>query len=190
MHSTVKWIHTPPRWVLRVWYFGCGLHRHVLITIKAITEPISYFNWIPTCIHVQKVIEFHSSAVLYHAQAAFLRRLKRFVMASGLREARPEPKSMVLCWTDTCRARPPAPEVINMHVPPPWPSHCPLHRPHVLAPLSPLGTCYPSAILWGLELLALFQPDCSWRAADFEICLIKILTNCFPLPHKCTTSLY
>lgn len=96
------------------------------------------------------MIAFHSSAVLYHARAAFRHRRKRFVMAGGLGEARPRPKSMVLCRTDTCRARPPAPEVINMHVPPPWPSHCPLPRPHVLAPLPPLGTCYSSAILRGL----------------------------------------
>lgn len=96
------------------------------------------------------MIEFHSSAVLYHARGAFRRKMKRFVMASGLREAHPEPKSMVLCWADTCRAMPPAPEVINMRIPPPWPSHCPLPRPHVLAPLPPLGTWFSSAIQQGL----------------------------------------
>lgn len=131
-------------------------------------------------------LEFRSSAALEHARAAFPRRLKRFVMAGGLRKARPEPKSMVLCPTDTCRAGPPAPEVINMHLQPPRPLHCPAPsstRPgtalsswHLLVISRPAKALTPGFVSAGEA-----QPDCSRRVADFEICLIKILSTCFHL---------
>lgn len=156
MHSPVKGIHSliiPTR----VRYFGSELHRrHVIIIIKAITETINYLIWTSYSylnivrIHAEKTEIIGIPFLCCVRAAAFPCRLRRFVVAGGLRKARPEPKSMVLCWTDTCRARPPAPEVINMHLQPPRPSHCPLPRPHVLAPLSPLGTCYSSSVLRGL----------------------------------------
>lgn len=58
----------------------------------------------------------------------------------------PAPKWMVLCRTDTCRALPPAPEVINMHLQPPSPSSW--HSSVLLAPVihHPFCTTYNSRL--------------------------------------------
>lgn len=135
----------------RVQYFRSEWHSYNYHTGHYRDSQLFHLNI--TCVFMltrAKWLEFHSSAVLDRAWASFPCRLKRFVMAGSLRKAHPEPKSMVLCRADTCRARPPAPEVINMHLQPPRPSHCRLPRPHILAPLPPLGTCYSSATLRGL----------------------------------------
>ena len=90
--------------------------------------------------------------------------LKWSVIASGQGKSSPEPESMVLCGTDTCRALPPAPEVINMHLAtsPAFP------LPHSLG--------HPS---WHCSVVlapVLHQPSC--KGYNSCLCLCRANTDC------------
>lgn len=90
-----------------------------------------------------------SSAALYHVWTVFcgMCELTEAVCDSKWSEPVPTQSECSFCGTDTCRALPPAPEVINMHLQPPWPSHSSIPRTPILALLCCLGTCSTSSIL-------------------------------------------
>lgn len=131
--------------------------RSVVIIWKTTLEHINYFKWKTQgyccLVHTEETemigIQFFCCVGTVHELCfvAAVSWLKRSVIASGQGKASPEQEWMVLCGTGTCRSLPPAPEVINMHLQPPWPSHSPVPHPAILALLCCLGTCYASPIL-------------------------------------------